>query len=75
MILLFAVESVYQEKLSEPTFKADSLKVELRFQGRSGEIANPNITLTTIAKYGDRYTTVNFCKPVCPNPNPSPNTP
>ncbi len=60
-----------QEKLSEPTFKADSLGVELRFRERSGEIANPNITLTTIAKCGDRYTTVNFRKPVCPNPTPS----
>lgn len=65
----------FQEKLSEPTFKADSLGVELRFRERSGEIANPNITLTTIAKCGDRYTTVNFRKPICPNPNPIPNTP
>ena len=64
-----------QEKLSEPTFKADSLGVELRFRERSGEIANPNITLTTIAKCGDRYTTVNFRKPICPNPNPIPDTP
>ena len=72
-----------QEKLSEPTFKADSLGVELRFRERSGEIAKPNITLTTIAKCGDRYTTVNFRKPICPtpnpssspSPNPSPNTP
>ena len=62
-----------QEKLSEPTFKADSLGAELRFRERSGEIAKPNITLTTIAKCGDRYTTVNFRKPICPTPIP--NTP
>lgn len=62
-----------QEKLSEPTFKADSLGVELRFRERSGEVANPNITLTTIAKCGDRYITVNFRKPVCPNSTPNPN--
>ncbi len=64
-----------QEKLSDPAFKANPLGVELRFRERSGEIANPNITLTTIAKCGDRYTTVNFRKPICPNPNPTPNTP
>ena len=64
-----------QEKLSDPTFKADSFGVELRFREKSGEIANPNITITTIAKCGDRYTTVNFRKPICPTPTPIPNTP
>ncbi len=66
-----------QKKLSEPTFKADTVSGELRFRERSGELAKPNITLTTIKQCGDRYRTVNFYKPICPPdaPNSPPKTP
>ncbi len=71
-----------QKKLASPTFKATALGTEHQFRERSGELANPSIVLTTIANCGgDRLTTVNFHKPICPNglpanlPNPIAPTP
>lgn len=63
--------------LSEETFQAigigsgDERKRKLSFQEQSGEIANPKIYLSIVAKCDDRYTTVLYKKQVCPDGKPA----
>ena len=58
-----------RRELSEPGFKAVTLdQRELRFSENTGEIDRPNITVSTVMKCGEVFTTVNFNKPICPKP-------
>ncbi len=57
------------KELSETGFKAvTSDKRELNFSKNTGEIDRPNITVSTVMKCGEIFTTVNFNKPICPKP-------
>jgi eukaryotic-like serine/threonine-protein kinase len=64
-------------QLSQPNFQAirvgsgDESKRKLSFQEESGEIADPMIHLSIVAKCGDRYTTVPYKNPVCPDGKPA----
>ncbi len=64
-------------KLSDASFKAigigsgDERNRQLSFQEQSGEIDNPKIYLSIVAKCDDRYTTVLYKKQVCPDGKPA----
>jgi ABC-type branched-subunit amino acid transport system substrate-binding protein len=66
-----------RNKLSQPNFQSiaigsgDESRRQLSFQEKSGEIANPKIYLSIVAKCGDRYTTVLYKNPVCPDGKPA----
>jgi eukaryotic-like serine/threonine-protein kinase len=66
-----------QQKLAQPNFQAigagsgDESQRILKFQEQSGEIANPKIYLSIVAKCDDRYTTVLYKNPVCPDGKPA----
>ncbi len=63
--------------LSDKDFQAigigsgDPSQHKLSFQEKSGEIANPKIYLSIVAKCDDRYTTVLYKNPVCPDGKPA----
>lgn len=63
--------------LSEPDFQTigigsgDERKRRLSFQEQSGEIANPKVYLSIVAKCDDRYTTVLYSKQFCPDGKPA----
>ncbi len=66
-----------REQLSQATFQTiaigsgDERNRQLSFQEQSGEIANPKIYLSIVAKCGDRYTTVLYNQQVCPDGKPA----
>lgn len=66
-----------QKKLALPTFQTIAIgsgptqERMLTFQEESGEIANPKIYLSIVAKCADRYITILYKNPVCPNGQPA----
>ncbi len=59
-------------KLDTPGFKAIGMDGEIRFREKSGELADPKITMSVIQQCGDRLTTVDFYNQVCPKITPPP---